>query len=208
MNKKVLTYVICFILLIGVNACTSKKESKSDNENKQIESSIKEESSTLESSEESKSEGLIYYETPEKEPANVASNGVTSKGYKIESIDGVTYVDGYLIANKTYSLPNTYVPEGTHIPLDGMDWCQECIVESAYQEYARMRDDMAALGMRVYIASGYRGYYQQAGLYQMYVNSDGQEAADTYSARAGHSEHQTGYEFDICDYDYPGEFIE
>ena len=198
MNKKILTYVICFVLLIAVNACTNANNKELD---------ITKESTVERESNES-SEELIHYDIPEKEPVNEISNGVTSKGYKIENIDGITYVDGYLIANKTYSLPSTYIPEGTHIPLGDMDWCQECIIEEAYQEYARMRDDMQSLGMRVYIGSGYRGYYQQAGLYQMYVNSDGQAAADTYSARAGHSEHQTGYAFDICDYDYPGDCIE
>ena len=34
-------------------------------------------------------------------------------------------------------------------------------------------------------------------LYQNYVNKDGKEAADTYSARPGYSEHQTGLAFDI-----------
>ena len=31
---------------------------------------------------------------------------------KIEVIDGITYVVGYMIVNKTYSLPADYVPAG------------------------------------------------------------------------------------------------
>ena len=38
--------------------------------------------------------------------------GKTSKGYDIERIDGVTYVGGILIANKTYPLPESYYPGG------------------------------------------------------------------------------------------------
>ncbi len=34
-------------------------------------------------------------------------------------------------------------------------------------------------------------------LYDRYVKEDGVEAADTYSARPGHSEHQTGLTIDI-----------
>ena len=45
--------------------------------------------------------------------------------------------------------------------------------------------------------SGFRSYEYQTKLYQNYVNKDGKEAADTYSARPGYSEHQTGLAFDI-----------
>ena len=36
---------------------------------------------------------------------NVVSKGTTSKGFKIQEINGATYIDGVLIANKTYALP-------------------------------------------------------------------------------------------------------
>ena len=45
--------------------------------------------------------------------------------------------------------------------------------------------------------SGFRSYEYQTQLYQNYINKDGKEAADTYSARPGYSEHQTGLAFDI-----------
>ena len=45
--------------------------------------------------------------------------------------------------------------------------------------------------------SGYRSYAYQKQLYWGYVSRDGQSAADTYSARPGHSEHQTGLTFDL-----------
>ena len=45
--------------------------------------------------------------------------------------------------------------------------------------------------------SGFRSYEYQSELYNGYVASSGQEAADTFSARPGHSEHQTGLALDI-----------
>ena len=45
--------------------------------------------------------------------------------------------------------------------------------------------------------SGFRSYETQTKLYQDYVNQDGKEAADRYSARPGYSEHQTGLAFDV-----------
>ena len=47
--------------------------------------------------------------------------------------------------------------------------------------------------------SGFRSYDTQAELYQNYVNRDGKEAADRYSARPGYSEHQSGLAFDLID---------
>ena len=45
--------------------------------------------------------------------------------------------------------------------------------------------------------SAYRSYSVQKSLYKSYVKRDGVKKADTYSARAGSSEHQTGLAVDI-----------
>ena len=55
-------------------------------------------------------------------------------------------------------------------------------------------------GIDVRIISAYRDYATQVALYDGYVARDGQEAADTYSARPGHSEHQTGLAVDFDDH--------
>ena len=52
-------------------------------------------------------------------------------------------------------------------------------------------------GLNIYISSGFRSYSYQKTLYNNYVASDGVEAADTYSARPGYSEHQTGLSIDL-----------
>ena len=43
--------------------------------------------------------------------------GTTEKGYTIEEVDGVTYVDGVLIANKTYPLPEDFIPTNPEVPV-------------------------------------------------------------------------------------------
>lgn len=60
-----------------------------------------------------------------------------------------------------------------------------------------MNADAISLGLNLVISSGYRSYYDQRYIYNNYVAIDGQANADTYSARAGHSEHQTGLAFDL-----------
>ena len=47
------------------------------------------------------------------------------------------------------------------------------------------------------LGSGYRSYATQQSLYSNYVAQDGQAKADTYSARPGYSEHQTGLTMDF-----------
>ncbi|PRI11431.1 M15 family metallopeptidase [Leucobacter massiliensis] len=57
----------------------------------------------------------------------------------------------------------------------------------------------AGAGFQVQIISAYRSYGLQQELYSGYVARDGQAAADTYSARPGYSEHQTGLTVDLDD---------
>lgn len=112
---------------------------------------------------------------------------------QIEVINGVTYIDGILIVNKTYSLPENYIPANAI----GYNRCNECLTQETKQAFNEMKSDANAIGLNLYISSGYRSYTYQEGLYNRYVNKDGKQAADTYSARPGHSEHQTGLAFDL-----------
>ena len=122
---------------------------------------------------------------------------ITSKGYTLKKKDGISYVDGNLIVNKTYSLPNDFVPQNPYNGKVDSDWCINCIDKDAMEAFKLMQSDAKSLGLNIYIASGYRGYNRQVTLYNNYVNQDGKDAADRYSARAGHSEHQSGLCFDL-----------
>ncbi|WP_434121720.1 M15 family metallopeptidase [Salinicoccus roseus] len=100
----------------------------------------------------------------------------------IEVIEGVTYVDDILVVNKEIPLPSDYNP--------GL---QPEVIE-AYQQMFR---DGAERGLDFVLVSDFRTYQYQEQLYNNYVARDGQEAADQYSARPGHSEHQTGLAVDV-----------
>ncbi len=110
---------------------------------------------------------------------------------------GLKIIDGILIVNKTYPLPEDYVPTNTYKSADGLNYCTTCIDIDAYEQYKLMKADATSLGLNIWIQSGYRSYNLQNDLYNKYVNRDGKVAADTYSARPGHSEHQTGLAFDL-----------
>lgn len=127
---------------------------------------------------------------------NNTSTGVTPNGFAIEVKNGVTYIDGILIVNKTYPLPSTYIPANSQVPVTTAN-CANCLDKEAYAAYTKMKNDAASQGMGLWIASGYRSYSYQSALYGGYVNSSGKLAADTYSARPGHSEHQSGFAFNL-----------
>ena len=111
------------------------------------------------------------------------SLGTSSKGYKIENKGGATYVGGILIANKTYNLSSSY---------------GSGLTSSTKNAFEEMKAAALVDGYDLYIGSGYRSFKTQTNTYKRYVKRDGQAKADTYSARPGHSEHQTGLAIDIC----------
>lgn len=124
--------------------------------------------------------------------------GTTSKGFKITEINGVTYIDDVMMVNKTYSLPSDYMPVDTvESPEGKTNTCNKCINKIAYKSFLNMQADAKALGLNIYIASGYRPYVSQNKIYNNYIKRDGKKAADTYSARPGYSEHQSSYAFDL-----------
>ncbi len=114
-----------------------------------------------------------------------AETTLTENGYEIETRDGVTFVGGVPVVNKTYGLPADYHPGGL------TDECAEA--------FAAMQAAAGAEDVILYEASGFRSYETQERLYENYVAQDGQEAADRYSARPGFSEHQTGLAIDLND---------
>ena len=102
----------------------------------------------------------------------------------IKVIDGVTYVQGLMIVNKTYALPSSYNPGGLTPE-----------TKSAFAEMQKAAFNSE--GLNLYSVSDFRSYETQRILYNNYVKRDGKAAADTYSARPGHSEHQTGLAIDV-----------
>ena len=107
---------------------------------------------------------------------------VTIKEQKIKNISGITYINGILLVNKKYSLPSTYNP--------GVDSTASTALKS-------LQAAASSAGHHIPLISGFRSYSRQKTLYNNYAARDGYALADTYSARPGHSEHQSGLAFDV-----------
>ena len=106
--------------------------------------------------------------------------------------------DILILVNKYNYLGNYYIPEDLET------------IESSYasgnrqlRHSARIAFETLAMaakkeGYDIYVVSAYRSYEYQKTLYENYRVKDGNNT-DKYSARPGHSEHQTGLAIDVAD---------
>lgn len=105
----------------------------------------------------------------------------------------------YILVNKYTYLPETYVPNN----LEDLDISYARsgmkLVKNAKNMLEKMITEAKNDGYIIRIISSYRSYSYQNKLYNEYVQTDGSENADTYSARPGFSEHQTGLCVDVDD---------
>ena len=92
------------------------------------------------------------------------------------------YVNGILVVNKKYALPSNYNPGVNGTAQKGVN---------------DMLAAAKAQGIKLNPISAYRSYSYQKNLYNNYVRTYGQARADRFSAKPGHSEHQTGLAFDF-----------
>lgn len=129
-------------------------------------------------------EGSCKIRVTDKNTKEFGEISVTTKKMQgLQQIDGITYIDGVLIANKTYALPRSYNPGG--------------LTSETYNAFQSLVQAAANDGYSLWNASGFRSYETQEQIYNNYVYTHGQATADTFSARPGHSEHQTGMAIDV-----------
>jgi len=99
-----------------------------------------------------------------------------------------------VLVNKYNQLPEDFVPELKALPrkYGGLSMTPE-----AADAFVAMAEAAKADGFSLWVVSGYRSYSRQKTLYRNYRNSYGTATADTFSARPGFSEHQTGLAADV-----------
>ena len=125
---------------------------------------------------------------------NVNSNLDTTFYENYESTD--TSKDTLMIVNKHYKIENNYKPDNLVTVLSEHGYPNK-IRADVYEEFKKMYNAAKNDNVSIFIASPYRSYSDQNALYTYYVNTDGKQNADTYSARPGFSEHHTGLAMDL-----------
>lgn len=187
-KKLVLLILALLTITLTFYACSLKEDDQEEvqedvevvNEDEQQQETpepevVEEEEEVVETEEEEIEEEPYFLETVE-----VDSNGYPLVDNRLP--EEPTVIDGVLIASKVFPLPKTYNPGES---------------KEARAAFERMAADAKKEGIPLHAFSTFRSYDYQVGLYDRYVKRDGQAAADTYSARPGYSEHQTGLAFDI-----------
>ncbi len=107
-----------------------------------------------------------------------------------------------VLVNRTYNLSETYIPADlvklTDVPTvlsnPEVNQLRSVAYDALKELFAAAKEEA---GYNLYARSGYRSYATQVSLYSSYVANHGRTAADTFSAKPGQSEHQTGLAMDI-----------
>ena len=100
-------------------------------------------------------------------------------------VNKFNYLGSDYIPNNLELLDNSYAKSGIYLVKEAKDMLEKLI--------AAAKED----GLNIRVTSAYRSYSYQVNLYNNYVKTDGEKLADTYSARPGYSEHQTGLVVDV-----------
>ena len=105
--------------------------------------------------------------------------------------------DNLVYLNKYRKLPENYQPEDLVL----FPGSEKYVLKFVAKKLIELFTDASLQDHCFKLFSGYRSFNYQKKLYEDYVLKDGLEKADTYSARPGHSEHQTGLAVDIASCD-------
>jgi len=105
----------------------------------------------------------------------------------------------YILVNKYSYLEEDYIPNNLEIIPEEYARSGMRLVKNAKDAFVAMAREARKDKRPIIAMSSYRSYKYQVNLFEKYKEADGIKDADTYSARAGFSEHQTGLCVDIYD---------
>ena len=208
--KIILTFLIC-ILLIGTTIFFSTKNDNKEKE-RQKEELTKEEKNLQEIKDspyykkENQKRYLAYQEkNPNKKIDDIVVevNIGIDEPYYTNTKPSENLNTNLILVNKYNYVTEDYIPENLEPISKNYARSGMQLVSEAKEAFETLSEEAKKEGMTVLAMSSYRSYEYQVNLYNNYVASDGKEAADTYSARAGYSEHQTGLAVDVYNGDLP-----
>lgn len=119
------------------------------------------------------------------------------------------------LVNKKRGLPSDYIPEDLvmiDVPMDIERPESRMLRKVASDALTELFKEAEKIGFKLYATSGYRSYITQVNLFKSYAEKHGEAEANRFSAKPGHSEHQTGLTMDVTsenvDFDLVEEFGE
>lgn len=138
---------------------------------------------------------------PQEQP-KPPSSGTSGADGKESAIQVVANpADIAVLVNKTNKLPEDYKPQDLVEPNVPFIFKEKSEKRTIRQEAATALEELFEAaekdGLPLAGVSGYRSHATQRSLYTNYVKRDGEAAANKYSAKPGHSEHETGLAIDV-----------
>ena len=135
--------------------------------------------------------------TPSRTPSATPAPTPTPTTPEVPVADIDTASSLTVVVNKQRPLnPVDYSPDVVLVPVPYVN--QPYLRQEAASAVVEMFAAITAeTGLELQAQSAFRSYDTQVSVYQGWVDSLGQEAADLTSARPGHSEHQTGLAIDV-----------
>ncbi len=110
---------------------------------------------------------------------------------KTKYLDEIT-----MLVNKYNYLPRDYIPSNlVTINKHAKEGIK--LKKEVYEDFLEMAKDMEKNNLTIRIISAYRSFEYQENLYNNYLKKATKAIVDTYSARPGYSEHQTGLVIDV-----------
>lgn len=105
------------------------------------------------------------------------------------------------LVNKEHALPNDYLPSDLVVPDVRFPFVEDdpkkqlrLVAADALEDLFKASDEA---DLELFAQSGYRSYERQEAIFKNNIERHGEEHANTYSARPGESEHQTGLVMDV-----------
>lgn len=105
-----------------------------------------------------------------------------------------------ILVNKSHGLNKAYEPEDLRKVRDAAndrDAEYQKLRKAAAKSFRKLVAGAKAAGCTIKLTTGYRPYSYQKTLYKQYIDMDGKDKAEQYSAKPGYSEHQTGLSADV-----------
>jgi D-alanyl-D-alanine carboxypeptidase len=181
LNRKIILIAILAvtILLISIYFIANINSQNNQEEETTQEIAVEPNESQLEPEEETVVQKVVEEEPTQQRPEPEAAPA-PSQWPVLLSLDQASSLT--VVVNKKHKLPESYAP--------GL----RSVTSSALSQLTSAASS-AGIGLKT--ISSYRSYATQVSTYNKWVNQSGQAAADTFSARPGHSEHQTGLAVDV-----------
>lgn len=156
--------------------------------------------------------GLIFWQVERigDKADRTVSTSTTKKTSAKKSFDKTKYsindpTSLWVVVNKGRGLSSSFAPSNLVVPKVknhyGNSSNDSHLRSEASDALVSMFDAASKQGLNLILYSGYRSYSEQASVNSNFASSIGQSATDQSSARAGHSEHQTGLAADISSSD-------